>query len=97
MELRTVVPVDEPLRWTWLRPVLPEPSRFMIVDGVLEEVAAFAANSAEWTLADVEPPTLLTVAAADPGPVAETSEVRALMKLPVDCLALNVAQSVEVK
>ena len=49
---------------------------------VLAEAAALAASSAECTLAAVEPPTLLTVAATEPEPLAETSPVSAEIPVP---------------
>ncbi len=56
----------------------PDASRLTIVEAPFAFVALFAALAPEATFAAETPPTLFTVAAAVPGPLAVTSPVRAV-------------------
>ncbi len=61
-------------------------SRLTIVEVPFKFVALFAAVAPEATFAAETLLTLFTTAAAVPGPVAETSPVRAVRSFPADCL-----------
>lgn len=72
--------------------IFPDPSRRAIVPAVFALVAAATAVTAVLTLLAEDPPTEFTVAAEDPGPVAETSPVKAVIPA---VLALKRVQSEE--